>query len=448
MHVVVGTAGHIDHGKSALVRALTGTDPDRLKEEKERGLTIDLGFAPCELRGDLLACIVDVPGHERFIKNMLAGVGGLDIALFVVAADEGWMPQSEEHLAVLDLLRIAHGVVAMTRIDVADPDLIELTLIDIAEHVAGTVAQSWPVVAVSAVTGEGMDELAGVLEAELSAAGPAPALGRPRMWIDRAFGIPGAGVVATGTLTGGSLSVGDRLQCYPGPEVRIRGLQSHEIDQDTIGPGTRAAANLVGVGRHDLERGTLLAHPESMTMSSRFLAKLSFPPRSAEEVADRGAYHAHLGTATVPVRIRTLTEADPPAALVTTTRPVPVAMGDRFILRDTGRRAVIAGGTVLDPSPTRKPAPSSVATLSHAVLLSPDQRADALVAVHGSIDVAEAHRSSGGGSPVAAVTVGGPILATPFLLDLMHLPHDMFQLFLLSGVVCGRLSDMVGVMQA
>lgn len=402
---IIGTAGHVDHGKSTLVQALTGRDPDRWAEEKERGLTIDLGFAWASI-GEAPVGFVDVPGHERFIKNMLAGVGGLDIALFVVAADEGWMPQSEEHLAVLDLLRVSHGVIAITRIDLADPELIELSTIDVADHIAGTVAESWPVVAVSAATGEGIDDLLEALEAELNAAGPAPAVGRPRMWIDRAFGIAGAGVVATGTLTGGSLSVGDRLRCYPGPEVRVRSLQSHEIDRHTIEPGSRAAANLVGVDQHDLERGTLLAPPGSIVMSGRFLALLSFPPRSAGEVEDRGAYHVHLGTTTVPVRLRTLPDAQEPAALITTTRPVPVTMGDRFILRDTGRRAVIAGGTVLDPSPTTKPTPREIATLVHAVHLSPTQRADALVSVHGSIDTVEVDRSSGGGIPASAITVG------------------------------------------
>jgi len=402
---IIGTAGHVDHGKSTLVQALTGRDPDRWTEEKERGLTIDLGFAWASIGRNAVG-FVDVPGHERFIKNMLAGVGGLDVALFVVAADEGWMPQSEEHLAVLDLLRVAHGVIAITRVDLADPDLIELSKIDVDEHVVGSVAESWPVVTVSAATGEGIDDLVEALETELTAAGPTPDVGRPRMWIDRAFGITGAGVVATGTLTGGSLSVGDRLRCYPGPEVRVRSLQSHEIDRDVIEPGSRAAANLVGVDQHDLERGVLLARPGSTTMSERFLAQLSFPPRSAGEVADRGAYHVHLGTVSVSARIRALKDSETSAVIVTATTPVPVMMGDRFILRDTGRRAVIAGGTVLDPSPTRKPTPSDVATLSNAVHLSPNQRADALVAVHGSIDAAEVDRSSGGGSPTGAVNVG------------------------------------------
>ena len=215
---IIGTAGHVDHGKSTLVQVLTGKDPDRWAEEKERGLTIDLGFAWTQL-GDQAVGFVDVPGHERFIKNMLAGVGGLDVALFVVAADEGWMPQSEEHLAVLDLLDVAHGVVALTRIDLADPDLVELSLLDIEEHVEGTVAESWPILEVSAVSGEGLDELIASLGAVLAAAGPPPDTGRPRMWVDRAFGIAGAGVVVTGTLTGGAISVGDRLQCYPGDET-------------------------------------------------------------------------------------------------------------------------------------------------------------------------------------------------------------------------------------
>ncbi|MCJ7780343.1 MAG: selenocysteine-specific translation elongation factor, partial [Acidimicrobiia bacterium] len=255
---IIGTAGHVDHGKSTLVKALTGRDPDRWAEEKERGLTIDLGFAWTRL-GDEVVGFVDVPGHERFIKNMLAGVGGLDVALFVVAADEGWMPQSEEHLAVLDLLEVGHGVIALTRVDLADSELIELSTIDIAEHVEGTVAESWPVVELSATTGTGMDELVASLVDALAEAGAPRNLGRPRMWIDRAFAISGAGVVVTGTLVDGSISVGDRLQCFPGGTVRLRSLQSHETDHDTLGPGTRTAANLVGIDRNDLARGTLLA---------------------------------------------------------------------------------------------------------------------------------------------------------------------------------------------
>jgi selenocysteine-specific elongation factor len=407
---IIGTAGHVDHGKSTLVQALTGRDPDRWAEEKERGLTIDLGFAWTRL-GDEVVGFVDVPGHERFIKNMLAGVGGLDVALFVVAADEGWMPQSEEHLAVLDLLEVGHGVIALTRVDLADSELIELSTIDIAEHVEGTVAESWPVVEVSATTGAGMDELVASLVDALAEAGAPPNLGRPRMWIDRAFAISGAGVVVTGTLVDGSISVGDRLQCFPGGTVRLRSLQSHETDHDTLGPGTRTAANLVGIDRSDLDRGTLLAPADSIGMTNRFLALLKFPPRSEDEISDRGAYHVHLGTMTVPARIRILKGHTLPAVIVTTTSPVPLTMGDRFILRDTGRRHIVAGGTVLDPLPKPRPSPQDVASLSSVVLGSPSDRADALVAAHGSIGVEDARRSSGGGAPSSVVAIGSTYLS-------------------------------------
>ena len=406
---IIGTAGHVDHGKSTLVQALTGRDPDRWAEEKERGLTIDLGFAWSRL-GDDVVGFVDMPGHERFIKNMLAGVGGLDVALFVVAADEGWMPQSEEHLAVLDLLDVRHGVIALTRIDLADEDLIELSTIDIAEHVEGTTAELWPVIEVSAVAGTGIDELVEALVEALAAAGPPRNSGRPRMWIDRAFAISGAGVVVTGTLVDGAVSVGDHLQCFPGGPVRLRGLQSHETDRETIGPGTRTAANLVGIDRSDLDRGTLLAARDSMGMTDRFLALLRFPVRSEEDLSDRGSYHVHVGTATVPARIRTLKD-NTAAGIVTTTSPVPLTMGDRFILRDTGRGHIVAGGTVLDPIATRRPSAGDVECLTSAVLGSPSNRADALVAVHESIDVGELHRSSGGGEPSSVAAIGSTYLS-------------------------------------
>ena len=406
---IIGTAGHVDHGKSTLVQALTGRDPDRWAEEKERGLTIDLGFAWSRL-GDEVVGFVDVPGHERFVKNMLAGVGGLDVALFVVAADEGWMPQSEEHLTVLDLLDVRHGVIALTRIDLADEDLIELSTIDIAEHVESTVAESWPVIEVSAVAETGIEELVEALVAALAAAGPPRDLGRPRMWIDRAFAISGAGVVVTGTLVDGAVSVGDHLQCFPGGPVRLRGLQSHETDRETIGPGTRTAANLVGIDRRDLDRGTLLADPDSIGMTDRFLALLRFPPRTGDDFGDRGSYHVHLGSTTVPARIRILKD-NTAAATVTTTSPVPLTMGDRFILRDTGRGHIVAGGTVLDPIATPRPSAGDVACLSSAVFGSPSDRADALVAVHESIDAAELRRASGGGEPSSLSAIGSTYLS-------------------------------------
>ena len=280
---IIGTAGHVDHGKSTLVQALTGRDPDRWAEEKERGLTIDLGFAWSRLDDEVVG-FVDVPGHERFVKNMLAGVGGLDVALFVVAADEGWMPQSEEHLTVLDLLDVRHGVIALTRIDLADEDLIELSTIDIAEHVESTVAESWPVIEVSAVAETGIEELVEALVAALAAAGPPRDLGRPRMWIDRAFAISGAGVVVTGTLVDGAVSVGDHLQCFPGGPVRLRGLQSHETDRETIGPGTRTAANLVGIVRTANEPLPTVdpCTRRPANAEERFSARCALPRRRSE----------------------------------------------------------------------------------------------------------------------------------------------------------------------
>jgi selenocysteine-specific elongation factor len=407
---IIGTAGHVDHGKSTLVQALTGRDPDRWTEEKDRGLTIDLGFAWTRV-ADTAVGFVDVPGHERFIKNMLAGVGGFDVALFVVAADEGWMPQSEEHLAVMDLLGIRHGVIALTRIDLVDADLIELSTAEVVEHVAGTVAASWPIVEVSAPTNTGLDRVVAALGDQLRAAGPSPDVGRPKMWIDRVFSISGAGVVVTGTLIGGRLSVGDRLECFPGGEVRVRGLQSHETALDTVGPGTRVAANIVGADREDLERGTLLAAAGSIGTTRRFLAQLRTPPRPESEITDRGAYHVHLGTATIPVRIRVLEEDPATIAILTTRSPVPLTMGDRFVVRDTGRRLVAGGGIVLDPSPVRRPSHEDVMILSRAVASDPSDRADALVTVHGGIDAGTLDRSSGGGVPSSAILVGSPYVS-------------------------------------
>ncbi|MEN8234809.1 MAG: selenocysteine-specific translation elongation factor [Actinomycetota bacterium] len=403
---IIGTAGHVDHGKSTLVHALTGRDPDRWAEEKARGLTIDLGFAWARLGGREVG-FVDVPGHERFIKNMLAGIGGLNVALLVVAADEGWMPQSEEHLAVLDLLGIEHGVVALTRIDLADEELIELSRADVTEHTEGTVAAAWPVIEVAAPAGVGLESLAEALVGALDAAGPPPDVDRPRMWIDRAFTIAGAGAVVTGTLVAGPVSVDDRLQCYPGGEVRVRGIQSHETSHDTLGPGTRAALNVAGVDRASLDRGTLLAAPGSIGMTERFLAVVNVPTRSETAVDDRGAYHVHVGTATVPARIRIIGDGPPSTVIVTTTAPLPIAMGDRFILRDTGRRRVVAGGTVLDPAPDRKPSADNVELLAAAVSGPREARADALVDVHGEMDDDEVGRSSGGGTPTRAISVGG-----------------------------------------
>jgi len=393
---IVGTAGHVDHGKSTLVEALTGRDPDRWPEEKERGLTIDLGFAWADLGGDVEVAFVDVPGHERFIKNMLAGVGGIDVALLVVAADEGWMPQTEEHASVLDLLDVRRGVIALTRIDLVDSDGVELAHLEVDEQITGTALEGWPIVPVSAVTGIGLDSLRAAVTDQLTLAGSTVDRGSPRLWVDRSFVISGAGVVVTGTLTGGSIHRDDRLVLYPkGSSVRVRGLQSHERPVDHIAPGSRAAMNLAGIDRDEVARGALLAPDGSIALTRRALVMLR-PVRNLDgPLTDRGAYHLHIGTAAIPVRARFIEEE---LALLTATTDIPAAAGDRFILRETGRRAVVAGGRVIDPHPVRRPSAEEAAAIATALDAGPDATAQALLDVHGMLSIDTVSAATGGGT--------------------------------------------------
>ena len=256
---VLGTAGHVDHGKSTLIHALTGIDPDRLREEKEREMTIDLGFAWLKLPSGREVSIVDVPGHERFIKNMLAGVGGIDLALLVIAADEGVMPQTREHLAILDLLRVERGIVVITKRDLVDEELLELVMMEAKDTIQGTTLAQAPVVAVSAIAGEGLSDLVATIDHLLDATPPKRDIGRPRLPIDRVFTISGFGTVVTGTLIDGQLSVGQEVEIVPHRlKSRLRGLQTHKTKVETAAPGSRVAANLSGVATTQLERGDVL----------------------------------------------------------------------------------------------------------------------------------------------------------------------------------------------
>ncbi|HLJ82470.1 MAG TPA: selenocysteine-specific translation elongation factor, partial [Ktedonobacterales bacterium] len=256
----IGTAGHVDHGKSTLVTALTGIDPDRLAEEKARGMTIDLGFAWLTLPSGREVSIVDVPGHESFIKNMLAGVGGIDVALLVVAADEGVMPQTDEHLAILDLLRVRSGVVALTKRDLVDDEWLELVRDEVAERLKPTTLAGAPIIACSTVTRAGLPELLAALDAALDASPGRRDLGRPRLPVDRVFTITGFGTVVTGTLQDGRLRIGQEVQILPGGrQARIRGLQAHKHPVEEGLPGGRLAVNLAGVAKSDLQRGDVLA---------------------------------------------------------------------------------------------------------------------------------------------------------------------------------------------
>jgi selenocysteine-specific elongation factor len=402
---IIATAGHVDHGKSTLVEALTGRDPDRWAEEKERGLTIDLGFAWARI-GDQPVGFVDVPGHERFIKNMLAGVGGLDVALFVVAADEGWMPQSEEHMAVLDLLDVTRGVIALTRIDVADPDIVELARIEVEDQLAGRSLEGCPIIEVSAITGVGMAELETALAAALNAAGDPRDTSRPRLWVDRSFVISGAGVVVTGTLLDGTIATGDNVELWPGPQrARIRSLQTHENEVPVAYPGSRVAANLVGLERDDVTRGVLMCQPGQAAESKRFLASAR-PVRGAEAITDRGAYQLHAGSGAWPVRVRSVEEN---TLLITASDPIPLACGDRYILRETGRRAVVGGGRILDPRPARGSADALAAgagPLAAGLDLGPDALATALLEVRETAPLDQLAVDSRGGAPQEAVLGG------------------------------------------
>ncbi|MGH3649482.1 MAG: selenocysteine-specific translation elongation factor, partial [Acidimicrobiia bacterium] len=243
---LIGTAGHVDHGKSTLIQRITGRDPDRWAEEKRRGLTIDLGFAWTTLPDGTEVSFVDVPGHEKFLKNMLAGIEAIDVALFVVAADEGWMPQSEEHLAVLDLLEVGRGVVALTKVDLVEEDLAELAAAETADRLAGTSLEASEIIPVSGMTGEGVSDLLDALVAQMPDSHVAGS--RPRLWVDRSFTLPGAGTILTGTLLDGALSVEDVVEVYPtGNLGRVRAIQSHEKSHQRIGPGRRVALNVSGV---------------------------------------------------------------------------------------------------------------------------------------------------------------------------------------------------------
>ncbi len=341
---------------------------------------------------------------------MLAGVGAVDVALFVVAADEGWMPQSEEHAAVLDLLEVGTGVVALTRADLVDEETLELAELEIEDRVAGTSLQGWPVVPTAAPAGGGIDELRTALTIAVDRAGPPRDEGRPRLWVDRAFTITGAGTVVTGTLVGGAVRRGDELTLWPpGSPTRVRGLQSHERDVDEVAPGTRAALNLAGAGRSAIARGAMLGRAGDFRATDAFLADLR-PVRTLDgELTDRGAYHLHVGSGGWPVRLRVLAGGDdaaPATALVRAPAQIPLVMGDRFVLREVGRKAVVAGGRVLDPHP-RAVAGSAVAVTAaslRAVLdAPPERRADVLLDRRGITRLDDLARDTGGGRPTAAM---------------------------------------------
>ena len=361
MSFVVGTAGHIDHGKSTLIQALTGIDPDRLEEEKRRGMTIDLGFASLTLPSGRLVGIVDVPGHARFIRNMLAGVHGLDAVLLVVAADEGVMPQTVEHLEIVDLLEIRRGLALLTKVDLVQPDWLELVTAELAETLAKTSLRDAEILPVSAQTGQGLDDLKRRLDALLESTPARADRRRPRLPVDRVFTISGFGTVVTGTLVDGSLKVGEEVELQPsGRRVRVRGLQQHGHTVDVAQPGSRVAANLAGVEKDDLDRGEVLARPGTVLGVRRVDASVRVLRDSPRALRHGAQVLLHTGTSEVSGRAIVLggDEIEPGGSgwvQLYLARPVAVAAGDRFVLRLPTPAATIAGGSLTDVTPRRHP---------------------------------------------------------------------------------------------
>ena len=383
MSHVISTAGHVDHGKSTLVRALTGTDPDRFAEEKERGLTIDLGFASTKLPSGRVLSLVDVPGHIRFLKNMLAGVGAVDACLFIVDANEGWKPQTEEHLRILDLLGVEHGIVALTKVGLADAELVELAMLDVEERVAGTFLEGAAVVPVDSIDGTGIPDLQAALDEMLLTAPGAVDRGTPRLWVDRAFSAKGSGTVVTGTLTGGRVRVDDEMLLLPQRKtVRLRGLQSLHAERTKVGPGNRTAINLTGVSHDEVSRGDVLVRDGEWHETTVFDGRLNVLASLDHDVSRRGAHLLYLGAGEHAVRIRILGDAISPGdsgnIRVYLPHQLPLLPGDRFVLRESGRAETIGGGEILDVDPRTK-----------ASVASPDRSVDRVISERGWVDVDE-----------------------------------------------------------
>jgi len=358
---VIGTAGHVDHGKSTLIEALTGIHPDRLKEEREREMTIDLGFAWWTLPNGEEVGVIDVPGHRDFIANMLAGVGGIDAVLFIVAADEGVMPQTREHLAILDLLQIPAGLIALTKVDlVEDADWLDLVEQDVLQILEGTALESADIVRVSAKAGDGLDVLQSALEKVLATRPPRPDLGRPRLPVDRVFTMTGFGTVVTGTLADGYLRVGDEIEILPaGHRGRVRGLQTHKRKEDIAVPGSRTAVNISGLDINEIQRGQVVVHPDTFSATRRVDVRFRLLPDASHPLKHDDEVKFFLGAAEVLARVRLLgvkvLEPGERGWLQLELRdPIVAARGDRYILRRPSPGETIGGGDVIDSHPENR----------------------------------------------------------------------------------------------
>ncbi|MDR7548425.1 MAG: selenocysteine-specific translation elongation factor [Armatimonadota bacterium] len=413
--VTIGTAGHIDHGKSALVRALTGIDPDRLAEERRRGMTLDLGFAHLDLPGGRRVGIVDVPGHEALVHNMLAGAGGLDLVMLVVAANEGVMPQTREHLDILRFLRLTGGVVVLNKIDlVSDPEWIMAVEQDLADLVTGTPLEDAPIVRVSARTGEGLPELLAVLDRLVEAVPGRPADGPVRLPVDRAFTMRGFGTVVTGTLWSGTIREGDLLVVLPaGWAVRVRGLQVHGTPAPEVYAGSRAAVNLAGIDKEAIQRGDVLATPDAFLPTDRLDVRLRLLP-GAPALRQAGRVHLHLGSGATVARVVLFDRAilgpgEEGLAQLRLERPVVAVHGDRFVVRRYSPTQTLGGGVVLNASPpVRRRRAAAAAASEHA---RPGPLVVAAVEARGQAGMLsrEAARAAGVEEPVAAQAVAAAL---------------------------------------
>jgi len=393
--VVIGTAGHIDHGKTALVRRLTGIDTDRLKEEKERGISIDLGFAHRVLPSGRRIAIVDVPGHERFVKNMLAGATGIDLVLLVIAADEGVMPQTREHLAIVDLLRVSRGVVALTKSDLVDPETLGVVRAEAEELLAPTALRGIPIVAVSATTGAGMDELIAALEAAVAQTPGRSSAGTARLPIDRVFPVEGIGTVVTGTLWSGAVRPGDALELLPsGEAVRVRQVQVHDTTVEEAQAGQRVALAIHGVSRERVARGDWLATPGRFHPSHLLDVRLELLASAPKPLGSRSRLRCHLGASEILGRAvlferETLAPGESCWAQLRLEAPATSSAGDRIVIRSYSPAITIAGATVVDPTPAKRArlSPGDGARLEVLHSGSPAERLEALAEEAGSAGI-------------------------------------------------------------
>lgn len=426
MHVI-GTAGHVDHGKSTLTQALTGINPDRLAEEQRREMTIDIGFAWLDLPTGERVGIVDVPGHRDFIENMLAGIGGIDAALLVIAADEGVMPQTREHLAILDLLQIPAGLIALTKTDLApDPDWLELLEADVRAAVRGTVLADAPILRVSAKTKTGLDALAASLQSLLSEKPSRPDLNRPRLPIDRVFSMPGFGAVVTGTLTDGALALGDEVEILPSEQKgRVRGLQTHKKKEDRAAPGSRTAVNISGIAAEKIQRGEVVVRPNQYQPTRRVDARLRLLKDASAPLKHGAEVKVFLGAAETIAAVRVLgaDELAPASegwAQLELRDPLVAVRGDRLILRRPSPTETIGGGVIADPHPKGRHKRFDEATLSSLESLARGSPADVLLEAALALSPASAKEvmARSGLESEAAVSAMNELLANGTLVNL------------------------------